>query len=218
MFAASGVINRARSKAVGGKRDRCRKGKPCSATCISSWKQCLVDLSSSVQGSLIKLSGRLKNRIRERENRIKIFNKLTKELGDDKSIKIDKGPGFFVIRSLAGKHEIKVTVTYKSVSFQVDGSYNADKSIPRKTRFEIMSKVEKQFNAFAKSVGDGLHLEVTPWNDDGKGEKRMRAYSRAGFKLDGRYGLMYGVIRNGKIEPSTQSDFDNYQKRNEFPF
>jgi len=41
-------IIQAQSKAVGGGRKRCRRGKNCSATCISGVDTCLVDLSPSV--------------------------------------------------------------------------------------------------------------------------------------------------------------------------
>ena len=41
-------IIQAQSKAVGGGRKRCRRGKNCSATCISGADYCLVDLSPSV--------------------------------------------------------------------------------------------------------------------------------------------------------------------------
>lgn len=63
MTVSASRINTAQSKAVGGKKDRCRKGKSCSATCISSWKQCLVEMSSNATSSLEKLSGRLKSSV-----------------------------------------------------------------------------------------------------------------------------------------------------------
>lgn len=50
----AGEVRRAKQKAVGGKKDRCRKGKSCSATCISGWKACLVEMSDVVSSSLTK--------------------------------------------------------------------------------------------------------------------------------------------------------------------
>lgn len=41
--------------AIGGGKHRCRKGKSCSATCISSWKTCLVELPGAVSPTLDKL-------------------------------------------------------------------------------------------------------------------------------------------------------------------
>lgn len=51
-MATAGDIRRARRKAVGGKRDRCRKGKSCSAACVARWKECLADMPEPVQGAL----------------------------------------------------------------------------------------------------------------------------------------------------------------------
>ena len=52
-------IRAAKAKAVGGKKDRCRKGKSCSATCISGFKACLVEMSDQVSSSLGKLKTKL---------------------------------------------------------------------------------------------------------------------------------------------------------------
>lgn len=45
-------VLRARRKAVGGSRPRCRKGKSCSAACINKGKYCLVDAPTPVAGAL----------------------------------------------------------------------------------------------------------------------------------------------------------------------
>lgn len=45
-------IKSAKRRAVGGKRLRCRKGKSCSAACISQSKYCLVDAPTPVAGAL----------------------------------------------------------------------------------------------------------------------------------------------------------------------
>lgn len=47
-------ILRARRKAVGGARPRCRRGKSCSAACINRDKHCLVDAPTPVAGALPK--------------------------------------------------------------------------------------------------------------------------------------------------------------------
>lgn len=45
-------IIRARRRAVGGRRPRCRRGKSCSAACINQNKHCLVDAPTPVEGAL----------------------------------------------------------------------------------------------------------------------------------------------------------------------
>jgi hypothetical protein len=61
MKASSSKIAVAKNKAVGGKKDRCKKGKSCSATCISSWKDCLVEMSATVSGAV----GRFHSKVRK---------------------------------------------------------------------------------------------------------------------------------------------------------
>lgn len=69
----SGEIRRAKQKAVGGKRDRCRKGKSCSATCISGWKACLVEMSDAVSSSLAKAKSSLSGKIYEAKTKAKLL-------------------------------------------------------------------------------------------------------------------------------------------------
>ena len=69
----SGEIRRAKQRAVGGKRDRCRKGKSCSATCISGWKACLVEMSDVVSSSLTKAKSSLSGKIYEAKTRAKFL-------------------------------------------------------------------------------------------------------------------------------------------------
>lgn len=52
-------VNRAQARAVGGKKDRCRKGKSCSATCIDPNETCLVEFPNPVSASLSKTRGNL---------------------------------------------------------------------------------------------------------------------------------------------------------------
>jgi len=57
-----GDIRRARRRAVGGKRDRCRRGKPCSAACVARWKYCLAEMPAPVQGAIPRAINAIKDR------------------------------------------------------------------------------------------------------------------------------------------------------------
>lgn len=50
-------VQRAKARAVGGKRKRCTKGKSCSATCIDSREMCIVDIPDNVVAALPKVRG-----------------------------------------------------------------------------------------------------------------------------------------------------------------
>ena len=62
----SSIIS-AKSKAVGGMRKRCRKGKNCSATCIAQNDECLVDLSPEVGVALKQVSRMLRSMVARRQ-------------------------------------------------------------------------------------------------------------------------------------------------------
>lgn len=67
----AGEVKRAKEKAVGGKRDRCRKGKSCSATCISGWKACLVELPDRLAAPVRKLGETVKGLGSPDKNKLK---------------------------------------------------------------------------------------------------------------------------------------------------
>ena len=54
--ATPGEWNRAQRNKVGGKRDRCRRGKSCSATCIAASKDCVVELPEPVQREIRRMA------------------------------------------------------------------------------------------------------------------------------------------------------------------
>jgi hypothetical protein len=59
-----GSIQRAKERAVGGRKDRCSIGKSCSATCIQGVKVCLVDLPDAVSASMVKFKSLVDRKIR----------------------------------------------------------------------------------------------------------------------------------------------------------
>jgi len=62
----SSIIS-AKSKATGGMRKRCKKGKNCSATCIAQNDECLVDLSPDVGVALKQVSKMLRSMVARRQ-------------------------------------------------------------------------------------------------------------------------------------------------------
>ena len=73
-------IIQAQSKAVGGGRKRCRRGKNCSATCISGSDYCLVDLSPSVGTATTKVRNLVERKTSRRSTVAARGNEVLKEL------------------------------------------------------------------------------------------------------------------------------------------
>lgn len=77
-------VLRARRKAVGGARPRCRRGKSCSAACINRDKHCLVDAPTPVAGALPKAVRAIQSRkprptVQERRRASQDRRQLAKE-------------------------------------------------------------------------------------------------------------------------------------------
>lgn len=88
-------IKAAKAKAVGGKKDRCRKGKSCSATCISGWKACLVEMPDMVSTSVKKFANKVQAKITQvRKNPERVVPGKKQEAFKDK-----KTQQFFLVQA-----------------------------------------------------------------------------------------------------------------------
>lgn len=67
-------IERAKRQAVGGKRDRCVKGKSCSAACIAANEFCLVEIPDSVSAEIAKVRNSLNSEDNKKKTeQLKLF-------------------------------------------------------------------------------------------------------------------------------------------------
>lgn len=63
-------IRQAKEKAVGGKKDRCVKGKSCSAACIAANKLCLVELPEMIHSSVNRVANKVYGMIKGSVERV----------------------------------------------------------------------------------------------------------------------------------------------------
>jgi len=59
---------------------------------------------------------------------------------------------------------------------------------------------------------DGEYYVNHPFEGDGFGEHRINAYKKMGFGNPSPSGFMYGVVRNGKLEPVTPGSVPSEMK------
>lgn len=181
-----GEVRRAKEKAVGGKRDRCRKGKSCSATCIAGIKLCLVNMQLSVSSAISKASS-LITRIKRQENPDKV---IVPEGG----YKVrSKPPGRR--ESLAGKADIRKAFKGKKFKDQIqwllDLSVSSLPTTPYKERREIAISQLKQSRKFAGLLERNLPSNIRAYVADHfvqmfvkteSGDRVLAQYSpRSGF-------------------------------------
>lgn len=201
-----------------GKRKRCRKGKSCGASCISSSKFCLVDLPW-VSSSLASTRNQIVNRPRpatpapkpakqpEKPDNRKVSEKLKKALP---KFKVTVYPSFLSLSQEIDGYKLEINFSSdRSILFTVNNKLIAPSGIPEKTGIKIAYQVKVAAREFFKTMPDGATFEVSAATSDGKGEKRVKAYERIGFSSPSYVGgSQAGIVRGGKLFPISVGEFD----------
>lgn len=110
-------------------------------------------------------------------------------------------PGGNVVRTYLNKRDFAFTVNDKYDAGAADGD--------RKEQMAISRQVQRVFNAQLKNAPEGLILETSAWEGDGRKSSRERAYERIGFAKPTAGGAMYGQIINGKLVPVDPSEVED---------
>jgi hypothetical protein len=141
-------IRSAKAKAVGGKKDRCRKGKSCSATCISGWKACLVEMPDMVSASVKKFANAVQSKVAQiKKNPERVIPGKKQDAFKDK-----KTQQFFLVQAklrsqlftLAAKGDKKRydQVEKKLLALQESANRNLGKQIKKNPYYESVNKKE----------------------------------------------------------------------------
>ena len=110
-------------------------------------------------------------------------------------------PGGNVVRTYLMKRDFAFTVNDKYDAGVADGN--------RAEQMAISRQVQRVFNAQMKHAPEGLILETSAWEGDGRQSSRQRAYERIGFAKPTAGGAMYGQIINGKLVPVDPSQVED---------
>jgi hypothetical protein len=118
------------------------------------------------------------------------------------------GQAVFVRSNIRG-NTLKLEISAEGLSFTVNDRYTARDDISRADKVAIIKEVRRQFTEVTKSLADGTYLAVFAAEGDGREGMRQRGYESFGFSPPtGSEGTMYGVVRNGKIVPTTPSEYE----------
>lgn len=196
----AGEIRRAKGKAVGGKKDRCRKGKSCSATCISGWKACLVELPDRLIAPIRKLGEKVKGLgspdrrelkgKREKFDKV-IMKKLEKRLNDI----VESGNAKEYKRVMKAFPKIQDTSKRLKSRYNVEGLRNRfleDWKMARLEGAKIVLKREilKSIEANDRARYDKLKAKLV----------KLEGPSRRGEMWDNYQGLAHFAVRLGKSD------------------
>lgn len=94
------------------------------------------------------------------------------------------------------------TLNEISIAFNVNGSYAAGDISNPKVRLKAAIVAKDALRAKFRDMPDGQILVNSPYDGDGNGAARRRIYAKAGFgPMDPDTGLMYAVVKDGKLLP-----------------
>lgn len=112
------------------------------------------------------------------------------------------------VKSQIRGNNIVINVSPNSYSFTVNGSYLASSNLPRADKVAIVREVRRQFEEITKNMGEGTAMSVTASEGDSRTEMRQRGYGDFGFSGPDRRGQMFGKVKNGKMTPIDEDEYD----------
>lgn len=118
-----------------------------------------------------------------------------------------------------GKHMLSMHLDDNGTnfSFKIDDSYDKPRNMSRRDSFAIAKLTEEMFRAVTNSMEVGSIVTVYPYDGDGRGKKRERAYQRFGFGST-PWRSMYGRVTEFGFEPASETAYGRYMREKEFNF
>ena len=139
-------------------------------------------------------------------------------LGKNVSIKEQGSELSISTRVLGNDVRIQLSNNGTTFTFLVNNSYSSDDDMPRKEKLAIALKVKDLFSKVIQNMNEGSVVEVIPYEGDGKGDARRKAYEKFGFKMSRDETFMYGKVKKGQIVPTTPKTYDAYMDKGDFNF
>lgn len=109
-------------------------------------------------------------------------------------------------RVLGNKIEIFVSPN-DTTTFMVNNSFTTAGDLPRREAIAVTRELSRQYKEIFSQLDDGTVFAVTAQYGDGKGGKRERSYVNAGFSDPNEDGVMFGMVRRGKITPIDEEEY-----------
>jgi hypothetical protein len=133
-----------------------------------------------------------------------------------------EGDGEMVISRQLGKHKLELFLEENGTvfSFKIDGSYDKPSGLSNREGLQIAATTQKMFDAVTGNMNIGSVISVFPYDGDGRGDKRRRAYERYNFGSSKSGGSMYGKVDEdtGEFSPASGSEWSRYRRERDFNF
>lgn len=118
---------------------------------------------------------------------------------------VDKDNGEIILSQKVGKNTIETTFNQKEgFNYRVNGKYDAGTVKDRKEQLRVAMAVRGQYDALVRSLPEGTVIKTSPYDGDGGGDARQKAYERIGFGKPNNMDEMFAMKKNGKMVPATE--------------
>lgn len=127
---------------------------------------------------------------------------------------VDKENGELILTQKVGKNTIETTFNQENgFNYRVNGKYDAGSVKDRKEQLRVAMAVRGQYDALVRSLPEGTVIKTSPYDGDGGGAARQKAYEKIGFGKPNNIDDMFAMKKDGKMVPATfeqhMSAFEN---------
>jgi hypothetical protein len=135
----------------------------------------------------------------------KFAQDLKSNLPPKVKVAIDKENGELVLTQKVGKNTIETTFNQsQGFNYRVNGKYDAGSVKDRKEQLRVAMAVRGQYDAIVRSLPEGTVIKTSPYDGDGGGAARQKAYEKIGFGKPNEIQEMFAMKKDGKMVPSTK--------------
>lgn len=201
----------------------CKKGYKCGGGCISVTYACRKEfpegISVSIDGARKVIASEAAPRSQYLDQEGDKIAQILRDSGEHRSVSFSPSSDGSGSSELAiegktpGKTYYEISMRKGSQSdpwllvFTVNDEFSADESLPASEKAKVARKLSKGLKTLISNLPEGVAVEVQAHSADGGGEKRKKAYRKAGFLFDdsstGR-----GITSGGKIKPATKDELN----------
>jgi hypothetical protein len=117
--------------------------------------------------------------------------------------------GQIVLTQKVGEHTIATIFNQdEGFNYIVNGKYDAGTVKDRGEQLRIAMAVRGQYDALVRSLPEGTVIKTSPYDGDGGGAARQKAYEKVGFGKPGDKQEMFAMKKDGRMVPATAEQHD----------
>ena len=127
----------------------------------------------------------------------------TRDLDDGSTSIVSNISGLMMGRRLNDFDEVSLSINMKdkAIDFKANGDFDFGSIEEPKDRVKAALAIRNMFNTLTKAMKPGETLHCEAYDEDGRGERRKKAYEKIGFADDGKGGLVGVVQEGGGVAP-----------------